>query len=490
MELRPYQVDAVKKARINFAEGVRRQLIYSPTGSGKTEIAINIIRSAVSKGKKVAFIANRIGLVEQAARRLHASGLDVGIIQGANTLNLSANVLVCSIQTVARRGMPDVDVIVIDEAHGCAGSRDYQRVIQSYSNIPIIGLSATPFSKGLGKEYEYGALFERMVVASTIRGLIDQGFLVDCDIYAPTDPDLTGVSVIRNSYGEKDYNEKELAIAVDKPGLVGDIVTHWKRLGEDKPTVVFASSIAHSKHISDRFNESGVMAEHIDAYTDSDERLEILGRVTSGKTKVISNCSLLAEGWDFPACGVMILARPTKSLTRWIQMAGRVLRPYPGKVRAIVIDHSGSAAELGYPTDDLPLELDDGSTRPESAKKKKEEKKPSKCPSCQFMKAPGVHSCPRCGFAPQKKPDIITDDGDLKLLKRGTKSSIGDKQSVYSQLLSEQLRCGYKSGWLAHTYKEIFGVWPRGMVDIPKPVTNEVSDWLVHKRIAYSRKAA
>jgi superfamily II DNA or RNA helicase len=389
MELRPYQSNAVEQARENGRAGLLRQIIYSPTGSGKTEIAISLIRSANSKGRRVAFVANRIGLVEQAARRLRQSGLSVGVLQGDNTHRLDAPVLVCSIHTVARRGLPvDIDVIVIDEAHGVAGSSHYRELLFRYNALPVIGLSATPFAKGLGKHYDElgGPLFERIVQAASIRDLIDLGFLVDCDIYAPSEPDLSGVALVRNAFGEQDYNERQLAAAVDKPSLVGDIVTHWKRLGGDLPTVCFATGIAHSKHIASEFNAAGIPAEHIDCYTDEEERRGILERVTSGQTRVISNVGILTEGWDMPACGVMILARPTRSLTRWIQMAGRVLRPYPGKERAIILDHSGSAAHLGYPTDDLSLELDDGTPKKASGTRQKDEPKPKKCPSCSYVK--------------------------------------------------------------------------------------------------------
>jgi len=74
--------------------------------------------------------------------------------------------------------------------------------------------------------------------------------------------------------------------------------------------------------------------------TEDSERIAILERVTSGITKVISNVSILAEGWD-SLHEDPDLARPTKSLIRYLQMAGRVLRPYHGKKVACIIDHSG-----------------------------------------------------------------------------------------------------------------------------------------------------
>ncbi|KVW93331.1 DEAD/DEAH box helicase [Thiobacillus denitrificans] len=486
--LRPYQSSAVEQARENGRAGVLRQIIYSPTGSGKTEIAIALIHSANSKGRRVAFVANRIGLVEQAARRLRESGLSVGVLQGDNTHRLDAPVLVCSIHTVARRGLPvDIDVIVIDEAHGVAGSSHYRDLLFRYNALPVIGLSATPFAKGLGKHYDKlgGALFERIVQAASIRELIDMGFLVDCDIYAPTEPDLSGVAMVRNAFGEQDYNERQLAAAVDKPSLVGDIVAHWRRLARDLPTVCFATSIAHSKHIASEFNAAGISAEHIDCYTDEEERRGILARVTSGQTRVISNVGILAEGWDMPACGVMILARPTRSLTRWIQMAGRVLRPYPRKGRAIILDHSGSAARLGYPTDDLPLELDDGAAKKPGAGKEKEEPKPKKCPSCSYMKPARVHTCPACGLAPERPSEVEVEPGELVRLKRDRKPTREEKQAFYSQLLELSVDEKWSPHRAACVYRDKFGVYPKGLEKVPEPATQEVRNFVTSRQIAY-----
>ena len=490
MELRPYQAGAVEQARANGRAGVRRQIIYSPTGSGKTEIAIALIHSANSKGRRVAFVANRIGLVEQAACRLRQSGLSVGVLQGDNTHRLDAPVLVCSIHTVAKRGLPDVDVIVIDEAHGVAGSSHYRDLLFRYNALPVIGLSATPFAKGLGKHYDDlgGPLFERIVQAASIRELIDLGFLVDCDIYAPTEPDLSGVALVRNAFGEQDYNERQLAAAVDKPSLVGDIVAHWKRLGRDLPTVCFATSIAHSKHIASEFNAAGIQAEHIDCYTDEDERRGILERVTSGETRVISNVGILTEGWDFPACGVMILARPTRSLTRWVQMAGRVLRPHPGKDRAIILDHSGSAAHLGYPTDDLPLELDDGTPKKASGAKQKDEAKPKKCPSCSYVKPPKVHACPACGFTPERQSEVEVEAGELVKLPRKKKPTREEKQAAYSGLLWIANERGRRPGWVAHIYRDRFGVWPRGLDETIKPPSDDLLRFVRSRAIRFAKR--
>ena len=490
LNLRPYQAAAIQALRLCLAGGSNRVMLYSPTGSGKTLIGMSIIKAALAKGKRVVFLCNRINLVNQTSKQFHMAGINHGIIQGDNTRNLDAKAIVASIQTVARRGMPDCDLIVIDEAHGVAGSRDFRSVIIKLSAVPVIGLSATPFSKGLGKHYSElgGALFESMTVATSIQELIDDGFLVDCEIYAPSEPDMTGIKTSKNAFGEIDWSDADIGRAVDKPQLVGDIVTHWLKLSNGLPTVCFAANIAHSMHIVESFRAVGVAAEHIDCYTDEDERAAILARIESGETTIISNVGILTEGWDFPACRTMILARPTKSLIRYIQMIGRVLRPHPSKVKALVLDHSGTVQRLGFPTDDLPLELDDG--KPKAAEKqKKEEALPKKCPECHHIKPAKVAICPKCGFqASRAASGLEAIDGDLVLIEKGQKkATMQDKQAMYSELLSVARAKGYSDGWIAHKYKSKFGVWPRGMDEVCTEPSGSTLSWLLSQQIRFAK---
>lgn len=465
LTLRPYQFAAVQNLRLSLAGGVKRQMLCSPTGSGKTEIGMALVKGARAKGKRVAFLCNRVHLVEQTSRRFSKAGIAHGVIQGGNTARVYEHVLVASIQTVAKRGMPAVDLIIIDEAHTVAGSREYRAVIAAAKGVPVIGLSATPYAKGLGKHYEDlgGALFEQMTVAATIPELIAGGYLVDCDVYAPSEPDMAGIKQARNAFGDMDYTDADVGRAADKPELVGDIVTYWLKLAAGTSTVCFAANIAHSKHIVERFQAAGVSAEHIDCYTEPDERRAILARVEAGVTLVVSNVGILAEGWDFPACRTLVLARPTRSLIRYIQMAGRVLRPHESKVRALILDHSGSVTRLGFPTEEFPLELDDGKPKPAaSAPQERERPLPKACPSCSYVKA--THTCPVCGFAPeQKATGIAVRDGELVKVTRKSKVAKLGKQDFYSQLLYIADYQGYAAGWVSHKYREYFGVWPRNV---------------------------
>ncbi len=482
--LRPYQQHAEQEARTALAGGCRCVVLYLPTGGGKTLTATSIIQKAVAKGRKVVFLANRKQLVQQTSAVLTGYGIAHGILQAENTRSLDARVLVASIDTVHVRGLPtDVGLIIIDECHAVAGSEKFQQLLATYNAVPVVGLSATPFAVGLGKH------FERLVVGATIKDLIEAGYLVDCDIFAPSEPDLKKVRSSKGMDGLLDYNQSDLEEASDKPELIGDILTHWRKLASEKQTVVFATSIPHSKHIVETFQSAGVIAEHIDYHADDDERAAILGRFARGETMVLSNVALLSEGWDCPACEVMILARPTRSLIRFIQMVGRVLRPAPGKAKALLLDHSGSTARLGHPCDDLPLELDDGKAK-SSGKQQAERREslPKPCPACKFMRPAGVHECPKCGFKPERQSDVLVGDGELVKLDRKKPIKKEAGQHVYSQLLGYAEDRGFKTGWAYHKYAEFFGgKHPNGLRQVAAEPTPEILGWIKSRNIAQAK---
>jgi superfamily II DNA or RNA helicase len=324
--LRHYQESAIEKLRDKIRAGLKRVVMVAPTGSGKTRIAAQIIMNAVQNGKRVVFVCNRIELVKQSVAAFEKLGIKCGIMQGSNTWEANAQVVVASVQTMVRRKFNMFDLAIHDECHVTAASKAYHKFIESHNNIIHIGLTATPWSKGMSAQKKWldgEPLWQDIVIGASIPLLIEQGFLVDCDIYAPGEPDLTGVKVVNG-----DYDKTQLGTAVDKARLVGDIVHHWFKLAAGEQTVVFAVNVSHSKHIVEEFKAHGVDARHVDGYMDENERRPLIDGFRRGEFQVLSNCSMLAEGFDVPATSCCILARPTKSLIRYIQMVGRSIRMY------------------------------------------------------------------------------------------------------------------------------------------------------------------
>jgi superfamily II DNA or RNA helicase len=485
--LRHYQQSAIEQLREKIRAGLKRVVLVAATGSGKTRIAAEIIMNAVKNGKRVAFVCNRIELVKQSVAAFEKLGIKCGVMQGQNTWEANAQVVVCSVQTMARRKFNMFCIMIHDECHVTSASKAYHKVIESHNNVIHIGLTATPWSKGMSapKKWLNGEpLWQDIVVAASIPLLIEQGFLVDCDIYAPGEPDLTGVKVVNG-----DYDKTQLGQAVDKTKLVGDIVKHWFRLAAGEQTVVFAVNVAHSKHITEEFMAQGVDARHVDGYMTEEERRPIIDAFRRGEFQILSNCSMLAEGFDVPATSCCILARPTKSLIRYIQMVGRCLRPYEGKQFAIVIDHSGVVRRLGWPTEELPYDLDDG--KPKEAKPK--ENLPKVCPSCFAVFKKSLRKCPVCQFEPKPMPKAQeVEDGQLvQLSKKATKFSPADKQAIYSAWLGWVKEKGFKEGAAYHRYKEMIGCYPNNQLDkVPGPMVESVRDWITHENIKYAKSHA
>lgn len=341
---REYQEKAVETLRENFRRRVRSQLLCCPTGGGKTRIAAMVMRLTVQNGKKILFLAHRRELLNQCADKLE----DIGIINysvimaGDKRYNPNASVHIASIQTLMRREFPEADLIVIDEAHRAA-SKSYVDLLANYPNAKVLGLSATP-ERLDGKGLDH--LFDELVEVITVPELIEQGYLVRPLLYTGK-LDASLLAGVKKRGG--DYIEGDLAEAMDKPKLIGDIIANWKAKADGKITVAFACSIEHAQHIAQEFFNAGVPAAAIDGTMTIAERESIISDWRKGFLKVVVNCMILTEGFDFPELECCILARPTKSIALALQMVGRIMRTAPGKDGALVLDHAGVVEEHGGP---------------------------------------------------------------------------------------------------------------------------------------------
>ena len=488
MELRDYQVKGIEDMRYWIKAGKRKLLLVSPTGSGKTIMASSMIEKAVEKGKSCLFVAHRRELVMQCSRKLFDFDISHGIIMAGKSPNNMTNVQVASIQTFARRRdrddfmKPLADLIILDEAHRSV-TDCFKNMIEDYPNAIIIGLTATPCrndGRGLGN------LYEELVECGNIRTLTRQGHLVPNRIVAPTIPDLQGIKMMAGDYDKSDLNKR-----MNRVKLIGDIVTHWIKYGEDRSTVCFATSIAHSKHIASIFNDNGVKAGHIDGEMPETEREEQLELLNDGKIKVLSNCMVLTEGWDQPKVSCIIVARPTKSYPLYLQMIGRTLRPYEAKLNTLIIDHSGCVYEHGFPEDVPNWELKSGSRKRRNRKKEpiEIEKQPITCLECHTVYDPredGIE-CPNCNWIPTKKAKIVLIRQGRLVEMPKIKPSTTDKGNFYAQLLYYCKQKGYKEGWASHKFKEKFGHFPHSKQVIPVATGKEVMNWIMHLNIKMAK---
>jgi hypothetical protein len=471
--LRQYQVDSINDLRKAILKGHKRIVLQLATGGGKTTIASEMMRKANEKGKKCLFLADRIELVEQTSQRLDYEGIEHGIIMGNHERYKPHSVnQVCSPQTLARRPVPRADLVIIDECH--VAYNVHRKMMEAMPNAVFIGLSATPFTKGLGKMYT------NLVIGATTSKLTDEGYLVPVKVFAPSKPDLSKLRTIAG-----DYDEKELFARVNKPKLVADIVDTWVKRGENRPSIGFAVNVLHSQALCEQFKDRGIRAAHIDAYMPKKEREQIVKDFKDGYIKVLFNVGILDKGFDYPEASCLIMARPTKSLMLYIQQAGRVLRTHSSKEDAIILDHAGNTQAHGFVTDELPQELDDGTKRKVERTTKVQEEKGRICPSCSFVRKKHEYSCPCCGFVPKKKDaGIFVETGDLLEVTR-KKVTIEDKQKLYSELLYVEVEKGYKRGFAAQMYRNKCGVWPKGLNDIPQTPSEATLNFIKSRMIAF-----
>jgi DNA repair protein RadD len=490
--LRPYQVEVIAKFWCAVEAGQGRIIIVAPTASGKTVIARAIVAQARSNASGSLVLAHRREILTQTSNKLR--GIPHGVIRPGDQPRPFELVQVASVQTLHRRAikaatmeLPEARLVIVDECHHVV-AKSYRSIIERYPDSILLGLTATP-CRGDGRGL--GNVFQTMIQCPQVGELVEQGFLVPTRVYAPVDPDLHGVRIRHG-----DYIESELADRMDRPKLVGDIVTNWIKYGERRKTACFATSVRHSIHIRDEFVASGVRAEHIDGTTPMDERDATLTRLASGEINVVTNCMVLTEGWDMPALGCLILARPTKQMGLYRQMIGRGLRPAPDKSNCIVLDHSGAIYRFGFAEDHVAwtLEPDRRAENPTHAARDGDDPggpKIVECRECGAARVGGM-ACLSCGYLPTTSPRAVeVIDGDLGLVdsSRRVRPNPEDRVEWHSMLAAIAAERGYKPGWVAHQYRNKFGDWPPyGAVPVPREPSVEVRRWVRSRMIAYARR--
>ena len=487
MELRGYQKSLIEKLRSRLAGGKRRPVVQAPTGAGKTVIAAELVNLARRRGKSVIFTVPSLSLIDQTVERFMQNGIfDVAVMQGMHELtDASQPVQVCSVQTLARRTIPMVDFVIVDECHQMFKLYDDWMNRPEWKDIPFVGLTATPWAKGMGAKGRW----DDLIICTTTQELITDGTLSDFKVFAPAHPDLTGVQIQAG-----DYKVDQLGAAMDKKNLVADIVTTWVEKAEDRPTICFAVNRAHAKSIQLEFQEAGVSCAYLDGFSDLEERAEVFRQFKAGEVKIISNVGVLTTGFDSDV-RCIILARPTRSEILYTQMIGRGLRKADGKDHCLILDHSDTTLKLGFVTELGKDALDDGTARRQTTERKKP--LPKECPKCTFLRPPKLAQCPACGFKPEVRSQIACDDGELyeltkdkKLTVKQQKYTMAEKQIFYSELILHAHLRGYKSGWAYFAYKDRFGKNPDHSLSNSKAgmIRPETDRWITARNIRNAKR--
>ena len=455
IELRPYQLNAIERLRDGIRAGHKNQILCAPTGSGKTLIGASLIQECRNKGRRAVFVCDRINLIDQTSLRFDEYAIDHGVIQANHwRTRLYEPVQIASAQTLARRQWPNADLIIIDECHTI--SETVKKRI-SERNTNVVGLTATPFTKGLGK------LYDNLVNVTSTQALIDEGFLSGYRIFACQEPDMSGVKVVAGEWEEKETSRRALEV-------VGDCVKEYVEHCNGKKFICSAVDTAHVEELQRQFMAAGVLCANYTYKTSDEKRREIVEefRKPDSVYRGLITVTAATKGFDVSDVECVIMARPLRnSLAEHIQLFGRGLRIHPDKKECIVLDHSGNCLRFMDEMQDFfqhgAAELDDG--KPKNRKKKKLEDiedKYTKCPVCKALHA-SAPFCPNCGHEyPPKKSKVIHKAGTLKEL-----IASGARQELTIELWPQIVRYAqlHKQPEKAEKYalavfRRITGVWP------------------------------
>jgi DNA repair protein RadD len=486
LELREHQIEVIDALREGFRQGHRSQLLYAPTGFGKTEVAIYLMKATAEKYKSAAMVLDRIVLVDQTSMRLTKYGIDHGVFQADHwKFDRSHRLQVCSAQTLEKRkDFPAIDLLIVDECH--IARAQTSAFIKNNPDVRVIGLTATPFTKGLGD------LYTNVVCGSTTSDLVGKKWLTPLKVYIAKEIDMTGVKKVAGEWAQDQVTERGMQIT-------GDIVAEWalktnQVFGKPVKTIVFCAGVAHGADLVQQFANKGYNFVSI-SYKDNDEfkkaAIEDFAKPDTLIHGLIAT-DILTRGFDVPDVMVGVSARPfSKSLSSHVQQMGRVMRPFEGKEFALWLDHSGNYLRFRDEWDEIYADgVKSLEGKAEKAKKEPTEKlkKESKCAACGHLWPSNTDTCPSCGHVRQKRNLVDQVAGELVELVAGKKVAKDDKQMFYSEMLFIAQQRNYNPNWASHVYRDKFGVWPRNLHDTAIPPSINTMKWITHRQIKFARR--
>lgn len=434
-------------ARLEFQNGKMRTCIVAPCGAGKTVIMAYMASQARVMGNRTLFAVHRQELIQQSSDTFKNLGVTHGIIAAGYPMQTDEYIQIASVQTVVRRlnKIYAPQIIIFDEAHHSTAAT-WKKIIAAYPNAFVIGLTATPERMG-GRGL--GDIFESLIIGPTVKELISWGNLAPYRYFAPpVKADLADLRVVK--YG--DYDQKEISMRMDKSEIIGDQIEQYKKLAPGAKAVCYCASIAQSQHTAEMFRNAGIPALHLDGETPKVAREAATADFKAGKIRILCNVDLISEGYDIADMDAVILARPTQSLTLYIQQSMRAMRHdknNPGKV-AVIIDAVGNVYRHGLPDDDREWSLEGKKKRPTQ----KREVPMKICPKCYGAHHPAME-CPYCHYKypREEKAEPKQRVGELaeviELEKKKRKEEVRKARDVVT-LEQIAMKRGYSPHWVRH----------------------------------------
>ena len=413
MILRPRQKEFVNRS-VAALQKHGNTLGIAPTGAGKTLMLSAVIGSILKAESKGLVLAHRDELTSQNQDKFLKINPAVSTsIFDAKRKSFDGQITFAMVQTLSRQNnlvqIPALDFLVIDEAHH-SPSESYQSVISEvkYKNPKalIYGVTATP---NRGDKKDLGLIFSNVADQIKISELIASGHLVRPRTYIIDVGAQNDLRNVKKTAG--DFDMKAVEEIMNKSPITEEVFTKWRDLAFDRKTVIFCSTLAHAKSVTDVFNNRGTKTVLIHSDLSDSERKAALFAYEKGDAQVIVNVAVLTEGWDHQTTSCVVLLRLNSFKSTLVQMIGRGLRIvdpelHPGvtKEDCIVLDFGTSSLMHGC------LEVDADMEAAKKTKKDDRHAPQKECPSCKAFIPSGCSSCPLCDYNFENKKEIAKEE--------------------------------------------------------------------------------
>ena len=342
----PYQQRDIELilAQLQNLQPNSRLLYQLPTGGGKTLVFSEIAKKFhETSGGKVAILTHRVELCKQTATVLKNRGLKTSVITSSKKVKSGANdCMVAMVETLKNRikekkiKTGDVRLVIIDEAH----HNSFRKLLASFKNAIVIGVTATPFSSDIAVPMK--KTYDALITGENIQALIDGGFLAK--------PKSVVYEVELNSLKKGihgDYTVSSSNELYSTPAMLSLLLEAYQNNAKGKKTLIFNNGIESSVQVCEKFTEAGIPIKHLDNKTTPEDRKEILKWFRKTKGAVLTSVSILTTGFDEPTVQAVILNRATTSLTLYHQMIGRGSRVMPSKKSFTIIDLGNNIQRFG-----------------------------------------------------------------------------------------------------------------------------------------------
>lgn len=344
LNLRQYQEDCLDKIQKKFASGINRQLISVATGGGKTIIFASLIKRS---NVKTLVIAHTDELIQQAYDKIKFvyPDADIGICK-AKLNEINHNIIIGSIQSICKDKrlellkQQDIKLVVVDEAHHSA-AKTYKKVLAQLGFLKdidksklLIGFTATPRR---GDSVRLDNIYQEITYELNILDMIRANHLSDFKCRRIE----TNVDISELKLKSSEFQLSELSKLVNVHTRNSLIVNAYKKIVEKKNiklAIAFCCDIKHAIDLAKEFTDNDIAAGVVHSKLSSAERVDVIEKFKKGELKVLTNCGILTEGFDAPAIDCILMCRPTRSATLFIQMLGRGLRPHPAKIYCYILD--------------------------------------------------------------------------------------------------------------------------------------------------------